>query len=95
MLPAKTHLMTRLTVLFSCSLGLLLGIGGNLRAEPGATGAESASHSGLGEVIQTGARLFGKAPQADGANRVLAPERTGKQGLGARTERRARTCYKS
>jgi hypothetical protein len=70
MLPAKTHLMTRLTVLFSCSLGLLLGIGGNLRAEPGATGAESASHSGLGEVIQTGARLFGKAPQADGANRV-------------------------
>jgi hypothetical protein len=68
--------MTRLPVLVFCSAGLLLTFKGPVRAEPadGLSRAqpaetESSSHSGLGEVIQAGARLFGKSQQNEGPNR--------------------------
>ncbi len=80
MLPGNKHLMTRWPVLFLCSVGVLLGLESRLRADPAdmppraqPADADSASHSGLGEVIQAGARLFGKSPQTDGASR-LSPD---------------------
>jgi hypothetical protein len=57
---------------------VLLGVENRLRADPAETTprgqpaeADSASHSGLGEVIQAGARLFGKSAQSEGPNRAM------------------------
>jgi hypothetical protein len=82
MLTRNAHLMTRLpvlTVCFTLNSFVLFGSAGLLRAAPPeppgqvqTADAESSAHSGFSEVIQAGARLFGKKPQGDNGGRLHA-----------------------
>ncbi len=94
MLTWKTHLMTRLPVLFVCSTLLVAAPPSALRAAPPdspgevqTAEGEAPPHGSFSEIIQTGAKVFGKSQPVENTNRAL-PELSAK-GTSAATARKA------
>jgi len=77
----KMHLMTRLPVLIiciTCTTALLAPITASLRASPPdspgdvrTADGEGPAHSSFSDIVQAGAKLFGKNPPAENPNRAL------------------------
>ena len=93
MSTTKMQLMRHVPVLLACS-AIVLAKGSVLRAAPPdspaeirAADAESPVHTSFSDIVQAGAKLFGKNPTSDEANRVL-PEVNSK-GTSSATARKA------
>jgi hypothetical protein len=96
MLTTTMHLMRRLPVLLVCSTILLAAQTHALRAAPPESqgevrqaDGESPVHTSFSDIVQAGAKLFGKNPTSDEANRVL-PEVNSK-GTSSAAARKAAT----